>query len=64
LFCAFQQATTEVSDGVHYRQPALQAVPQEVAAIYGSHVSKHRLMEFNNDVSTTLTEVQGVLTKA
>jgi hypothetical protein len=64
LFCALQQATTEVSGGVHYRQPALQAVRQEVAAVYGSHVSKHRLMEFNNDDATTLTEVQGVLTKA
>jgi hypothetical protein len=64
LFCALQQATTEVSGGVHYRQPALQAVRQEVAAVYGSRVSKHRLMEFNNDRSTTLTEVQGVLTKA
>lgn len=49
---------------MHYRQPALQAVRQEVAAVYGSHVSKHRLMEYNNDESTTLTEVQGLLTKA
>jgi hypothetical protein len=64
LFCALQKATTEVSGGVHYRQPALQAVRQEVAAVYGSHVSKHRLMEYNNDDSTTLTDVQGVLTKA
>lgn len=64
LFCALQQATKEVADGVHYRQPALQAVRQEVAAVYGSHVSKHRLMEFNNDDTTTLTAVQGVLTKA
>jgi hypothetical protein len=64
LFCALRQATTEVSGGVHYRQPALQAVREEVAAAYGSHVSKHRLMEFNNDNSTTLAAVQGVLTKA
>jgi hypothetical protein len=49
---------------VHYRQPALQAVRQEVAAVYGSQVSKHRLMEYNNDDSTTLVQVQGVLTKA
>ena len=64
LFCALRQATTEVSGGVHYRQPALQAVREEVAAAYGSRVSKHRLMEFNNDNSTTLAAVQGVLTKA
>lgn len=64
LFCALQQATTEVSDGMHYRQPALQAARQEVAAVYGSHVSKHRLMEYNNDPATTLADVQGVLAVA
>lgn len=64
LFCALQQATTEVSGGVHYRQPALQAARQEVAAVYGNHVSKHRLMEYNNDPATTLADVQGVLEAA
>ena len=64
LFCALQQATTEASGGVHYRQPALQAVRQEVAAVPGSHVSKHRLMEYNNDPATTLADVQGVLAAA
>ena len=53
-----------MSGGVHYRQPALQAARQEVAAVYGSCVSKHRLMEYNNDPATTLADVQGVLAAA
>jgi hypothetical protein len=63
LFCALQQATTEISGGVHYRQPALQAVREEVDRVY-DRVSKHRLMEYNNSSTTSLTDVRAVLLTA
>ena len=63
LFCALQQATAEISGGVHYRQPALQAVREEVDRVY-DRVSKHRLMEYNNDAGTSLADVHKVLLAA
>lgn len=63
LFCALQQATTEISGGVHYRQPALQAVREEVDRVYDK-VSKHRLMEYNNSPATSLGDVRAVLLAA
>ena len=63
LFCALQQATTEISGDVHYRQPALQAVREEVDRVYDK-TSKHRLMEYNNSPATSISDVRGVLTAA
>ena len=63
LFCALRQATTEISGGIHYRQPALQAVREEVDRVY-AQVSKHRLMEYNNSQATSLADVRAVLLAA
>ena len=61
LFCALMQATTEVSGGVHYRQPALQAVREVLNEVGGNRVSKHRLMDYNNHPDTTLAEIHDLL---
>lgn len=64
LFCALKIATIETTGGLQYRQPALQAVRQEVAKVFGSQVKKHRLMEYNNNPNTTLADVHQVLLAA
>lgn len=62
VFCALMQATEEVSGGVHYRQPALQAAREAINEVGGSRVQKHRLMDYNNHPDTTLEDIQNLLT--
>jgi hypothetical protein len=61
VFCAMMQATDEISNGIHYRQPALQAVREVVAEIGGTRVNKHRLMDYNNHSDTTLADIHNLL---
>jgi hypothetical protein len=58
------QATTEISGGIHYRQPALQAVREVLNEVGGSRLGKHRLMDYNNHPDTTLQEVHQLLRTA
>ncbi len=64
LFCAMTQATEEISGGVHYRQPALQAVREVVNDVGGTRVGKHRLMDYNNHPDTTLKDIHNLLAEA
>jgi len=63
-FWALMQATQEVSGGVHYRQPALQAVREIVNEVGGTRVNKHRLMDYNNHPDTTLDDIHNMLRAA
>jgi hypothetical protein len=64
LFCALMQATTDISGGVHYRQPAMQAVREELNLVDKSRIKTHRIMDFNNHPDTTLAEVHALLKRA
>ena len=64
LFCALQQATEEISGGVHYRQPALQMVREVLNEVGGNRLGRHRLMDYNNHPDTTLAELQNLLRTA
>jgi hypothetical protein len=64
LFCAMMQATTEVSGGVHYRQPAMQAVREVLNEVGGDRVKLHRIMDYNNHPDTTLDEIHALLRRA
>jgi hypothetical protein len=64
VFCALMQATEEIAGGVHYRQPALQAVREVVNEVGGNRVGKHRLMDYNNHADTTLDDIYALLDKA
>jgi hypothetical protein len=61
LFCALMQATTEISGGVHYRQPAMQAVREVLNEVGKSRTKLHRLMDYNNHPDTTLDDIHGLL---
>jgi hypothetical protein len=61
MFCALMQATEEVSGGVHYRQPALQAVREVLNEVGGNRLGKHRLMDYNNHPDTTLEDIHNLL---
>jgi hypothetical protein len=64
LFCALQQATQEISGGLHYRQPALQMVREVLNEVGGARLGKHRLMDYNNHPDTTLSEIHDLLRTA
>jgi hypothetical protein len=61
VFCALMQATEEISGGIHYRQPALQAVREVLNEVGGNRVNKHRLMDYNNHPDTTLQDIHNLL---
>jgi hypothetical protein len=58
------QATTEISGGVHYRQPAMQAVREELNKVDAARIKTHRIMDYNNHPDTTLAEVHALLDRA
>jgi hypothetical protein len=64
LFCAMMQATTEVSGGVHYRQPAMQAVREVLNEVGVGRFKLHRIMDYNNHPDTTLEEIHALLRRA
>jgi hypothetical protein len=64
LFCALQLATMSISGGVHYRQPALQAVREALNGVDASRIKTHRIMDFNNHPQTTLAEIHDILKRA
>jgi hypothetical protein len=64
MFCALMQATTEISGGIHYRQPALQAVREVLNTVDASRIRTHRIMDYNNHPDTTLLEIHALLRSA
>jgi hypothetical protein len=64
MFCALQNATTEISGGIHYRQPALQAVREVLNTVDPKRIKTHRIMDFNNHPDTTLAEIHDLLKQA
>ncbi len=64
MFCALTQATAEISGGVHYRQPAMQAVREVLNTVDQSRVKTHRIMDYNNHPATTLEEIHALLRTA
>jgi hypothetical protein len=64
LFCALQKATTEISGGIHYRQPALQAVREVLNTVDAKRIKTHRIMDYNNHPDTTLAEIHLILKNA
>jgi hypothetical protein len=64
LFCSLQLSTTEVSGGVHYRQPALQAAREVLNEVGVGRFKLHRIMDYNNHPDTTLAEIHALIDKA
>jgi hypothetical protein len=64
VFCALTQATVEIAGGVHYRQPALQMVREDLNEVGGNRLNKHRLMDYNNHPDTTLADIHDLLRTA
>ena len=58
--CAIELATRDVTGGFSHRRPAMEVVREIVDERTTGRPYKHRLMDYNNDPSTTLKDVQSL----
>src|SRR5579864_9484166 len=61
LYCALEKATEEIGKNFEHRGAAMQEarfVIEEIAPEANRY--SHRLMDYNNDPTTTFTDIQGV----
>jgi hypothetical protein len=61
LYCAFATATAQVSGKSEHRGAALQEARFVIDEIAGDRNYEHRLMNYNNDPTTTFDDIQEVL---
>jgi hypothetical protein len=64
IYCASEQATIEITGGFHHRRPALQLVREIVDERSKGRNYDHRLMDYNNDSSTTIANVHSLFAEA
>jgi hypothetical protein len=64
IYCALERATIEVTGGFHHRRPALELVRQIVEDRTKGRNYDHRLMDYNNDPSTHLSDVRSLFAEA
>lgn len=64
IYCALERATIEVTGAFHHRRPALEVVRQIVEERTAGRNYNHRLMDYNNDSTTTLRDVQSLFAEA
>ncbi len=60
LYCALQTATTEVGRNFEHRGAALQEMRFVIDEIAATRNYDHRLMDYNNDPTTSFADVQEV----
>jgi hypothetical protein len=61
LYCALQRATIEVGGKAEHRGAALQEARFVIDEIAKDRNYEHRLMNYNNDPTTTFADIQEVL---
>jgi hypothetical protein len=64
IYCALQQATIEITGAANHRRPALEVVRTIVDERSAGRNYHHRLMDYNNDTSTRLEDVQSLFREA
>ena len=64
IYCAVQKATIEVAGAFHHRRPAAELVRQIVEERTKDRSYEHRLMDYNNDPSTTVSDVRTLFAEA
>lgn len=64
IYCALEKAEVEVAGGSHHRRPAAEIVRKIVDERTANRGYHHRLMEYNNDPTTHLQDVQTLFKEA
>jgi hypothetical protein len=64
IYCAMARATIDVTCGFHHRRPAMELVRVIIEARSAGRNYDHRLMDYNNDTTTTLADVHAIFNEA
>ena len=64
IYCAVERAEVELAGAAHHRRPAQELVREIIEARTKAEKYEHRLMEYNNDPSTTLDDVRSLFAEA
>lgn len=64
IYCAVEKAEVEVTGGFHHRRPAGELVREIVDDRAKSRNYHHRMMDYNNDPTTTLEDVRSLFAEA
>jgi hypothetical protein len=64
IYCAMEKATAAVTGGVHHRRPAMEVVRRIISERTATRNYHHHLMEYNNDPTTQLSDVQSIFKEA
>lgn len=64
IYCAMEKATIEVAGAFSHRRPAMEVVRQIIDERTAGRPYHHRLMDYNNDPSTRLADVQSLFAEA
>jgi hypothetical protein len=64
IYCALEHATVQLTGGFHHRRPALEVVRAIIDERTAGRGYEHRLMDYNNDPTTHLQDVQSLFTEA
>jgi hypothetical protein len=64
IYCAVEQAQIEVAGGFHHRRPAGELVRKIVDERAKMRNYNHRMMDYNNDPTTTLADVRSLFAEA
>ena len=64
IYCSVERASIELAGGFHHRRPAQELVRQIVEQRTPGKTYEHRMMDYNNDSSTHLADVQSLLAEA
>ena len=64
IYCALEKATIAVTGGFHHRRPAMEVVRTIIDERAATRNYHHRLMDYNNDPSTHLSDVQSLFQEA
>ena len=64
IYCAIERASIELAGGFHHRRPAQELVRVIVEERTKDKKYDHRMMDYNNDPATHLSDVQSLLAEA
>jgi len=64
IYCAMEKANAELSGGVDHRRPGMEVVRLTIEDRTRGRNYHHRLMDYNNDATTTLADVQSIFAEA
>ena len=64
IYCAMDKAAIQATCGTHHRRPAMEAVRVIIDQRTASRGYEHRLMDYNNDSTTTLADVHSLFREA